>query len=566
MKNSKIDIRDASALVVDGATTSRTILVAQLRALGMSVAQTTRLSEARRNLEQRRFDIVICGEEFPKDDSTAQELLDELRRSGLLPFSSVFVMVTSDASYAGVAEAAESAVDAYLLKPYTAVRLLERITAAMERKAALQNIYETLENGDLERTVELCMARMEQQGDQWMQATRIGAEVLMRLERLHEAQQLFQTLWETEQRPWALLGVARVQLEANQPHEAGQTLHQLIEAVPDYADAFDVLGRTQMELGHFKSALQSYETAMNLTPWAIVRLQRLGILGYYCGEREQALEWLERSTRLGLDSKMFDSQCLALLAFDGLEKDDPAHLAQYQMVLRKRQRNATNDTRLRRIADTVDALTFLQKQQNDAALDIVRRHCLAVLQPEFDFEAALNLLGLLAVFAQRGIDVPEANQAINAIGLRFATTKAMGELLSSATQTHTPYAEHLLQSQAQIIRLIEGAMKLGLEGDPTGAVNTLREQGEQTGNAKIIESAWLVLQRYRKKIADPDALGEPVQVLRKRFETARNRPALGDKRLRPSGGVNLGYLDSRPKTYMTVGVSGFGADAVEDGV
>ena len=42
---------------------------------------------------------------------TGQDLLDELRREQLLPFSTVFVMVTGEATYAKVTEAAESALD-----------------------------------------------------------------------------------------------------------------------------------------------------------------------------------------------------------------------------------------------------------------------------------------------------------------------------------------------------------------------------------------------------------------------------------------------------------------------
>ncbi|MCX7742921.1 MAG: response regulator, partial [Tepidimonas sp.] len=88
------DLYDATALVVDGNPTSRSILVAQLRDLGArTVAQAPRIADARRQLEFRTFDLVICEQNFPNDRGTGQELLDDLRRAGLLPFATVFIMV-----------------------------------------------------------------------------------------------------------------------------------------------------------------------------------------------------------------------------------------------------------------------------------------------------------------------------------------------------------------------------------------------------------------------------------------------------------------------------------------
>jgi len=112
------DFRDGTALVVDGNPVSRSILVSQLRDLGLrQVSQASRIADGRRHLEFRSFDVVVCEQIFPNDNATGQDLLDDLRRSGLLPFATIFVMVTGEASYSKVAEAAESALDSYLLKP-----------------------------------------------------------------------------------------------------------------------------------------------------------------------------------------------------------------------------------------------------------------------------------------------------------------------------------------------------------------------------------------------------------------------------------------------------------------
>ena len=118
------DIGDCRALVIDGNMTSRSILAGMLRAMGVGhVAYASRATDARRLLENRGFDVVLCDYHFDHSAMSGQDLLDDLRRSNLLPYSTVFVMVTGEASYGRVAEAAEAALDSYLLKPHTATAL-----------------------------------------------------------------------------------------------------------------------------------------------------------------------------------------------------------------------------------------------------------------------------------------------------------------------------------------------------------------------------------------------------------------------------------------------------------
>lgn len=122
---------------------------------------------------------MLCDYHFDVSDTSGQDLLDELRREGLLPYSTVFCMVTSEATYAKVAEAAEAALDAYLIKPYTSANLAERLASARLRKRVLRDIFEAIENQDFETAANLCLARFEAKGKYWLYAARIGAELLL---------------------------------------------------------------------------------------------------------------------------------------------------------------------------------------------------------------------------------------------------------------------------------------------------------------------------------------------------------------------------------------------------
>lgn len=540
------DMRRSSALVVDANPTARMTLAGQLRAFGFaSITQVGRIADARREIERHAFDLVVCGDAFPRGGS-GQALLDDLRRSGLLPFGTVFILITDEATYLKVAEAAESSVDSYIVRPYSAGSLYDRIEQAQRRKAALWDIHRALEEGRYDDAVELCLQRFASRGPQWLQAARWGAEILMRLGRLGQAQALFQSIWDTEPQPWALLGVARCQLEDGAAAAAQQTLQRLLEAHPDHPDALDVLARVQTELGQFTEALDSLERALQATPLAIGRQQRLGMLAFFIGNRDKAVELLQRATYLGLDSKMFDAESLVLLAIAAHERGDGDELQRQQAELHKRALADPDDARLQRFEHLVQALQRAH-EGHDIAEQVPHWHEDAAT-PAFVMEAACNLLAALASLTHRA-QLPEQPALVERVGLRFATSKAMSELLASAARLHTRYAELLRQCESSMVQRIEQALRRASDGEAVMGLADLVTLAQQTYNARAVESAWLVLQRHRHDLPNAERWLQQVTALRQAYGTARHRPALGDPRLRPAGGIALGPLDrpARPR-------------------
>ena len=64
------------ALVIDGNATSRSLMTAQLRELGVGhVRQATRVRDARVILETQPYDIVLCDYYFDGSELSGQDLL-----------------------------------------------------------------------------------------------------------------------------------------------------------------------------------------------------------------------------------------------------------------------------------------------------------------------------------------------------------------------------------------------------------------------------------------------------------------------------------------------------------
>jgi Tfp pilus assembly protein PilF/DNA-binding NarL/FixJ family response regulator len=533
------DFSKCSALVVDGNPTSRSILVTQLRDFGVgNVVQAVRAADARRQLEFQSFDFVLCELNFSNEAHSGQDLLDDLRRNQLLPFSTVFIMVTGEATYAKVAEAAESALDGYLLKPHKASHLGERITQARVRKKALQAIFTAIEAEDFETAAALCMERFNTKAPYWLYAARVGAELMLRMGKSHEAQALYRAVVDAKTLPWARLGVARAQLDGGQLTQASSTLENLISSDPTYADAYDVMGRANFEAGKFDKALETYKMAASLTPSSISRIQNLAMMTYYAGDHVEAEKLLDHTVRMGLESKMFDAQSLVLLALTRLESGDRKGLQRcYDDVKRLMERNADNP-RLQRLSEIIAALNLIQQHQFAQAVETVRGLSKSVGAENFDFESASNMLALLAQLASKAIRLDEVDASVDALGMRFCSNRSQTELLAASAVAYPPFAERLRACQAKVLEYAETAMALSMGGNPTAAVKNLILHGKETLNARLIDNAYQVLQKHVAKVTDAKALGEAVQALRSAYGTGNSKASLGDQK-RVAGGLAL---------------------------
>lgn len=511
-------IQNAKALIIDGNTSSRSLLAAQLRDLGVGqVRMVGRVKEARLILEHQSYDIVLCDAQIDGADSGGQDLLDELRRVGLLPYATVFVMMTNEATYARVAEAAEAALDAYLIKPHTSASLAERLTSARHRKRVLKDIFDAIERQDFETGAKLCLQRFESRARYWLYAARIGAELLLRLGKYAEAQQMYEAIVAAKTVPWAKLGVARAQLAGGSQASARRTLEDLVGELPGYADSHDLLGHLQMEQGDLAQALQTYQTATTLTPGCLLRLQRCGSLAYYAGQREQAMELLERATAQGLRSKLFDMLSLMLVGFMRFDRGERKALNYAFDALNAAIWRLPPSKRLQRFERAFAALQALMDRQLPQAQAIAQELDGQADQGDFDLEAATLLVALWMRLVRQGLPWDVARPALERLGLRYCTSKASTEVLVASTDGDEQAEPLLRDCHQRIFGIAETAVRHSIRSNAVAAVELLLQQGESTRNAKLIDMAALVLKRHAAKFDDPAHYEQQALTLQERY-------------------------------------------------
>lgn len=533
------EIEKTRALVIDGNPTSRSVLVGMLRDFGVgTIVQCSRATDARQHLEHGAFDIVLCDYHFDTHTYTGQDLMDDLRRAQLLPFSTVFVMVTGESSYAKVAEAAESALDSYLLKPHTALALGERLQQARHRKKTLKPIFDAVEANEFEKAAMLCLQRFDSRQSYWLYAARIGAELLLRIGRHDDAKQLYDAVIQNNALPWARLGIARSEIGMEKLPAAKRTLEGLIADNPSYADAYDVMGRVHVEQGDLGHALTTYRKATELTPNSLTRLQKQGMLAFYTGGKQEALQSLDRAMMLGLRSKMFDYQSVVLIAFLSFDKGDTKLLQRCLTTLSQQLESAPKSKRLQRFFDTAQVLRHLTVKQAAPAVDGMKRLAGQIKADHFDFEAATNLVSLITRIGKSELELPDAELWLTTIARRFCATKATTELLMNAARDSEDYRLLVRQEQHRITEMAEQAMTHGLAGDHSSAVKSLLVQGAQTLNPRLIDMAAGVLSRHGPKIENAEELAKVCNELKSRFCTQGTQISLG-RTSRAEGAMSL---------------------------
>jgi tetratricopeptide (TPR) repeat protein len=422
-------------------------------------------------------------------------------------------MITPQATYATVAEAAEAALDSLMVKPFSANTLFERLKESRQRKRVLKDIFEAMEEKNYELAAEFCLQRFNQRQLYWLYAARIGAELLLMLKRNDEAKALYDAVVAAKTMPWAKLGVARVQLAQGEVVQARRTLEALIDEAPTFADSYDVLGKVHIEQGNLAEALETYRSAAERTPGCVLRLQHAGTLSFYTGDVAAAKDLLERTWQLGHKSRLFDVLSMMLLALLRFDANDTKGLEGAHDVLVSFSDRYPQSVRLRRMAQLVDVLVRLNRGRLEEAVTLLRRETVGLNESNFDMESATNATSVWSRLVRYGTGTNEIDTILGQIARRFAVSRATCEVLVSAARMHPDASEVIRNAYTQVTKLAEQAMNLSMQGQPKKAVEALLQQGGSSRNAKLIELAGLVASRHQERIEGVQELLETAETL-----------------------------------------------------
>lgn len=129
-----MNLSEHTFMVVDDFATMRRIVSNLLRDVGVTnITEAENGAEALRKLEAGGIKFVISDWNMPQMNGL--ELLQAVRGSTrLAPLP--FLLVTAEARKENIVDAAQAGADGYIVKPFTAATLNEKIKAILQRKGA----------------------------------------------------------------------------------------------------------------------------------------------------------------------------------------------------------------------------------------------------------------------------------------------------------------------------------------------------------------------------------------------------------------------------------------------
>lgn len=279
-----IDFSALRALVVDDYPGMRNALRLTLSNFGITKVQmAANAAEALFQVRNKPCDFILCDFNLG-EGRDGQQLLEELRHSNLISLETVFMMVTAESYYEKVVATAELAPDDYMIKPFSAEVLCNRLVTVLQRKRAFRDVYRHFHAHDLEASIAACDALIRSNPKYVVDALRFKGELLVTLGRFEEAEALYKQVITMRAIPWARLGLARSLHLQKKDDAAEEELRDVLERAPEMVAAYDLLSDVCLAKKDAAAAQAALEKGVSISSKTVRRQQKLGEIAHGNGD------------------------------------------------------------------------------------------------------------------------------------------------------------------------------------------------------------------------------------------------------------------------------------------
>ena len=284
-----INYSELRALVVDDYPGMRNALRLTLSNFGVSkIDMASSAAEVLFKVaNDNHYDLILCDFNLG-EGRDGQQLLEELRYRGLISLDTVFIMVTAESIYEKVVATAELAPDDYMIKPFSAEVMRNRLDSILQRKLVFASVYRSFEAQRLEDAVAGCDELVRSQPKYLVDALRFKGEVLHSLGRFEEAEALYRQVIKMRPLPWARMGLAKAVHQRKQEDEAEQILLELLEKTPEMVAAYDLLAEVRLARKDGAGAQAVLQQGVAISGKTVRRQQKLGTVAQENGDLDTA--------------------------------------------------------------------------------------------------------------------------------------------------------------------------------------------------------------------------------------------------------------------------------------
>ncbi|MEE2732237.1 MAG: response regulator [Pseudomonadota bacterium] len=473
-----------NVLIIEDLAEMRSSMKSMLASLGVQKMETVNNGEeALTKIAYNRYDIVFSDYELGRGKD-GQQILEEVRHSGLIPASTVYIMVTAAQTVEMVMGALEFEPDGYITKPVTLEILRTRLNRIIRTKDVYREINRAIDKKDINGALEACNRLAVEKPKFALPAYRIKGKLLIGEKRYDEARDIYDTVLGIKRVAWAVLGMGKVEYYQGNYDAAQTLLESLAKTKSKYVEAFDWLSKVLEAQGKFKAAQTVLRQAVEESPKAVVRQQELARLAELNGDMETMYKACRKASGLSRNSVFRNAE----------------NMIRYAKSLQAKIKHGS--MRDQKIA-TSEAFSLIENAKTEFHLNLSQMVKCGLVEAQTLFNAGKQLEGRMAYRAVRAMIKEDST-----LSLDDQLDVLVAKLQFEDEADSTAYSQSILQKIGGDRRLqtkYYNILDFHLSKNPEARLALLKKRGAELLGIKDFEEAWEVLYKAtRLPCADVD--------------------------------------------------------------
>jgi len=494
-----------AALIIEPHQGMRASLHTMLNLCGMSrIDDAPNSAQAIRQLMLKPYDLILCEYDL-EGGQDGQQMLEDLRHHRLMHPAAIFFMVTGEGQFDKVVSAVELAPADYILKPFAADSILERIARALDKRAVMLPLYQLMEMGGQRDAIAACVAGAAAHPRYAVDFQRLRAELHIALGEPEAAEPIYLDLYTAKNIGWARLGQAKTLYLRERYGEAQLMLDELLVQQPRFLDAYDWLARTHVALGQPARAQAVLAMAVELSPHAVRRLRRLGELALDNGDYDGAERAFKQVVSRARGSEFRDPEDHAKLVQALVQNGDPVQAAGVIRDLDKTMAGHRNGA----VCCAIAAAMLHEYTGNDERLQLALDNAVAGSARASGLSNHLKIeLGRCCLHAGREEQAADVLRSAMRNSAGPATLdKALAMMAASG---HAALAARLAdESRREVVDMVAAGAALAKGGDFRAAVELMLDAvAKLPDNPQVVFNAAVAVLKCLENTGWDDRLGQ----------------------------------------------------------
>jgi len=276
----KQDLSTLKFLAIDDMATHRDLLKSMLwRANVRSIDLACDGADAIKHISQNTYDVILCDYNLG-DGQDGQQVLEEAMTRNLLPYATLYVMITAENTSNMVMGAMEYSPDDYLIKPINEQLLTLRVSRLLEKKSIFKEVYKASTKKDYETAIKLCDELIKTHRKMALEIFKTKGGFCLKAKKFEAAEKVYSSVLKKREYQWASLGLGEALLELEKYDEAKKLFNKLIIVNHNCVEAYDFLAILYLQTDDNIKAQEALEQTVRISPKSLVRQRKLANVAY----------------------------------------------------------------------------------------------------------------------------------------------------------------------------------------------------------------------------------------------------------------------------------------------